>query len=55
MQSGESEFQIQAYDFEQEKENKKRLLEIKKETYFSVYKVARIIVHHEIQRTRSYK
>lgn len=54
IESGEGVFQIAAYDFEQNKENKKRLLECKKETYFSIHKIAKLIIFHEVRRTRSY-
>lgn len=51
---GEGDFLIRCYDFEKDSENKKRLLETKKKTFFSIYKVSRILIYHEIRRTQSY-
>ena len=55
MEAGEGEFMIQAYDFEQNKENYDALLTTKKKTIFSINKVARLVIHHEIRRTKSYE
>ena len=54
METGEGEFLIQLYDFEKIKENYKTLIDSKKRTFFSIQKVARLLVHHEIRRTKCY-
>lgn len=51
-QTYEGEFLIATYDFETNKENYNKLLETKKQTYFNLHKVAKLIVNHEFQRTK---
>ena len=55
METGEGEFLIQCYDYEKKPGNYQKLIETKKQSYFSIHKVATIIIHHEIRRTGSYK
>lgn len=53
-ESGEGNWMLKCYHFEKIRENRNTLLKEKKRTYFSINKVAKLVIHHEIYRTRQY-
>lgn len=52
--SYEGQFQLAAYDFEQDKDNYAKLLETEKTSYFSKHVASKIIINNEFWRTNSY-
>ena len=55
MSNDEGKFLIKLYDHEAVKENREKLIKSKGKLIFSTSPVAKIVIHHENNRTKSYQ